>query len=558
MEASGAVLLDPEVVWQPNYVPELLRPDGELPWAERPEAAQARVRRTKVAMVTSDGRALFPGSQFGGEHPAPSWAGAPPDATLLAVLSTTRLDTTGDFDLVDYVAACDRLISYVTALQNEALAALADRPVFGQCSNPDERPHDRLRAAADEVSPAMMWTPSHTDARVRGAVELVNDLPATLAAMRAGRCDPYKAKVIAEETAPLRDHPAARREVEVLALAKVERKTGPQLRAYLKKQVLRIAPEVAERRRKAARTSRRVDRPFVECDGMAAMNVYGPVEDLAAFFTALDAAARARREAARKDDSGPDAGRTLEQLRFDVLADLGWSALNAGHLGCCNPDCVGAKQRLGTRHGRAACVCITVPATTLLGLDDTPGELDGYGPVTAEVARRLAADGVWRRLLTDPVSGALLDFGTTRYRPSPQLADFVIARDRTCRFPASNTPARAAELDHTRPYRPDESGGATSADNLGPLTSRFHNARTHHGWQLNQPEPGRFVWESPTGRRYVVDPEIITPITNSPPGDREPDPADLLGEMDPPPDTPDPPGDDAALPGDVVEQPPPF
>jgi hypothetical protein len=162
------------------------------------------------------------------------------------VLSTTRLDTTGDFDLVDYVAACDRLISYITALQDEALAALADRPVFRECSNPDERPHDRLPAAADELSPAMMWTPSHADARIRGAVALVDELPATLAAMRAGRCDPYRAKVIAEETAPLRNDPAARREVEALALAKAERKTGPQLRAYVKKQVLRIAPEVLD------------------------------------------------------------------------------------------------------------------------------------------------------------------------------------------------------------------------------------------------------------------------------------------------------------------------
>ena len=33
------------------------------------------------------------------------------------------------------------------------------------------------------------------------------------------------------------------------------------------------------------------------------------------------------------------------------------------------------------------------------------GELVGYGPVTAEVARRIAADGTWRRLLTDPRTG---------------------------------------------------------------------------------------------------------------------------------------------------------
>ncbi|MGH8836580.1 MAG: hypothetical protein ACRDWG_16525, partial [Actinomycetes bacterium] len=51
---------------------------------------------------------------------------------------------------------------------------------------------------------------------------------------------------------------------------------------------------------------------------------------------------------------------------------------------------------------------VTVPATTLLGLTDIPGELAGYGPITAEVARRIVAHGTWRRLLTDPASGQLL------------------------------------------------------------------------------------------------------------------------------------------------------
>ena len=38
-------------------------------------------------------------------------------------------------------------------------------------------------------------------------------------------------------------------------------------------------------------------------------------------------------------------------------------------------------------------VDVTVGAGTLLGLDDKPGYLAGYGPIHAEVARELAADG---------------------------------------------------------------------------------------------------------------------------------------------------------------------
>ncbi|HEY3259488.1 MAG TPA: DUF222 domain-containing protein, partial [Pseudonocardiaceae bacterium] len=61
----------------------------------------------------------------------------------------------------------------------------------------------------------------------------------------------------------------------------------------------------------------------------------------------------------------------------------------------------------------------------------------GYGPIPADMTRELAADATWRRLLTDPTSGTLLDVGRTTYKPPTALADFVRARDVTCRFPGA-------------------------------------------------------------------------------------------------------------------------
>jgi hypothetical protein len=58
-----------------------------------------------------------------------------------------------------------------------------------------------------------------------------------------------------------------------------------------------------------------------------------PAEDAAALYTAIDAAARQQQKA------NPEDKRTLDQLRADVLAGLAWSALRAGHLGCCHPAC---------------------------------------------------------------------------------------------------------------------------------------------------------------------------------------------------------------------------
>lgn len=108
---------------------------------------------------------------------------------------------------------------------------------------------------------------------------------------------------------------------------------------------------------------------------------------------------------------------------------------------------------------------MTVPISTLLGLDERPGELEGYGPITADVARRVAAHGVWRRLLTDPATGVLLDYGTTRYVPPPDLVDHVQARDRTCRFPTCSRPARLCQFD--TPFRPAVRAGPPATATVG-------------------------------------------------------------------------------------------
>ncbi len=46
---------------------------------------------------------------------------------------------------------------------------------------------------------------------------------------------------------------------------------------------------------------------------------------------------------------------------------------------------------LPKRHGLKPAVSITIAASTLAGQDDQPAELDGYGPIPASMARRIAA-----------------------------------------------------------------------------------------------------------------------------------------------------------------------
>lgn len=57
------------------------------------------------------------------------------------------------------------------------------------------------------------------------------------------------------------------------------------------------------------------------------------------------------------------------------------------------------------------------------------------------------------------------------------------------------------------PDAPGVEPGQTCPDNLGPLSRRVHNAKTHAGWRVEQPRPGVFLWTSPLGYRYRVDPD---------------------------------------------------
>ncbi|NMH96973.1 DUF222 domain-containing protein [Pseudonocardia acidicola] len=177
---------------------------------------------------------------------------------------------------------------------------------------------------------------------------------------------------------------------------------------------------------------------------------------------------------------------------------------------------------------------VTVALSTLMGLDDQPGELAGYGPITATQARGLAADpgSTWRRLVTDPLSGTLLDVGTTRYSPPPGLAEHVIARDQTCRFPGCRVPAHRCDLDHTIPFDPAGGTGPTAATNLGPRCRRDHRRKQRPGWHVQQFTDGTVVWTTPSGHTYTVEPPPLAPpepaTPPAPPGDDPP-------PFDPPP-----------------------
>jgi hypothetical protein len=109
-------------------------------------------------------------------------------------------------------------------------------------------------------------------------------------------------------------------------------------------------------------------------------------------------------------------GGTVAQRKLAALRD--WAEIDLA-----SPD-------TPRHHGRLPTLNITIDLASLLGLRNHPAEIPGVGPLPADVARWLLADGApFRRLVIDPVDGRLLDYGRDTYTVSADLADLLIAKN---------------------------------------------------------------------------------------------------------------------------------
>src|SRR5262249_44668174 len=137
------------------------------------------------------------------------------------------------------------------------------------------------------------------------------------------------------------------------------------------------------------------------------------------------------------------------------------------------------------------------------------GWLHGYGPITSQAVWELAQRSTfWRRLVTDPVTGAVVE--VSKRRPSTALREYVTTRTPTCVGVGCSRPAESCETDHTVDYA---QGGPTADGNLGPTCRRHNLIKLEGGWRLDQPKPGHYVWTTPAGDTYAVEPEPVVEPT---------------------------------------------
>ncbi len=386
---------------------------------------------------------------------------------LLSGLDPARLS---DEAQVRLLAALGRLEAQVAAAKVATVAAVAGPEPTG--------------AAADfadcEVAVALHVSAPAAARLVGAARHLHARLPVTVAAFTRGELGWLQVLAIVEATTACDVGLLAR--VEELVVDKACAGLSPgQTRTLARKAVARVDPGALAVRERCSRAAGDV-RVAGDDDGTATLVATGlPLVDAAVLDRGMDA--YARRAKATGDE------RTLGQLRIAALVDWAERFLTAP-----------SGPRAG---GRPVTVNVTVDLPTVLGLTDQPGEIPGLGTLPASAVRGLLADATLRRLVTDPLTGHLLDYGQRRYRPSPQLAASIAARYATLTGPGSTTTAVVGDRDHDLPYR---HGGRTSLAEMHPVGRHWHNAKTHGHWTTHISPDGTVTWTSPRGQTARVEP----------------------------------------------------
>ena len=441
------------------------------------------------------------GADWVADHPlAARLDGLFPDAGLVGLLVSLEPADVDDAALVEMVAGWERVVSSATARQGRVITELARRRAA----------QGRGAYVADEVAARLATTRAGAEVKV-GLAGLLDRMPTVDDALARGDIDTRKATLITEELMGLPGDLARAITEEVLPDAPVL--TGPRIRARIRRLELTVNPGAAHDRHTRARRGRHVVLTPAR-DAMAWLGAYLPADDAVAVHTALTAVA---------DSAPPDDPRPVDARRADALVALATRVLDTG---------AGPDGPLPTRQHRHPHLNVTASATTLLGLDDNPGELAGYGPIPADMARRIAARATWRPLLADAVTGELAARGNTTYRPSTGVAGAVVDRDATCTFRECRVPAHRCQIDHITPY--DPARPATDQTVVGGLDAKcthHHQAKTHGGWTTTRdPLTGTTTWTAPTGHTYPrpphpthpPDPPRTTTSGSTPPPDTDP------------------------------------
>ena len=412
------------------------------------------------------------------------------------------------------------------------------------------------RSAVADVAASARLSEQSVQQRIEKAVELTTQYAQVVTALEAGEVAPQHAGVIAEagriigipgsaDTSEIRDRRAV---YERLVLEKARQVSPNQLRPYARRVAEKYAWESVDGRHAREQQHRRV---WIETagDGMALLCAYLPVDRAQAIYTRLTrmaqataqaeaAEARAVKEQAAKTGTEPPVVRPrgVGEIRADLLADFLGIDFTTEDGAQIVADAAAAAESTaaGNVQGIVQVIVHADDLDTGLDTDLDPGldtgldtdmardpdteassgpgarpqstlqpELEGCGPIPADMARRIAGTATsWTEVTVNPGTGDIREVASRV--PSADQKRKLQVRDVHCRWPGCRMPGFRCDIDHTIAV---QDGGETAMTNLGFLCRNHHLVKHHGGWQVVQLPDATYEWTSPTDRKTRTVPE---------------------------------------------------
>lgn len=435
-----------------------------------------------VLWATDDGHVLVEGSDLDLVAERLGHAAVDPGEAFSPEVQSGR-------DLSEVLRAISRTRSALDALEARTVVALDEdvRCTDARSGTPSDR---QGRRSAHEVSMAIRTSPAAASRRVNSSRRLVQDMPATLAALAEGRITGDVAHTIGRTVGVL-DRADRRRTDELLAdhLPELEGASRGQWGREVEAIAYRLAPQKHERREGRARHQRSITITRSE-HGMADLHAHLPALDAMAIRKKLSLHA----EAARAEGDRRGHGRLMVDHFTDTL--------------------LGREDGMDPVH---LDVGVIITDRTLFHPDEgEPAVLEGYGTLPpAQLRDRLAASDtrtdmdeqgdVIRWMYTHPTPSQLVAVESrARAFPAP-LARMIRSRDQVCRTPHCGAPIR--QIDHVTPV---SRGGPTSLANGAGLCARCNSIKEEAAEVTT--DGRRVTWRTRLGRSaWTVPARLETP-----------------------------------------------
>jgi hypothetical protein len=420
--------------------------DGQVPWVD-PALYDA---------VPRDLDTLAPGPVLG---------------TFLSSIDVSRLSP---YDQVLVLRANDRMMSHYSAHRFRDIAA-----VHRSYAAEDGCGYiEAGMASSSEIRLALRLTRAGADNELAFALTLEHRLPRLFDMLATGTIDLRRARTIERATVHLSDA-TAQGVLDQIADVAPDLTTG-QLGARITRLCVEVDPDEAKDRYDTAHDDRRI---VIQPTDSGTVNLMGydlPPDEVAAIM------GKVNRDAVELHGADGE-NRTMDQIRADICLDL----------------LRGSTSITNKRASNTGVIDLVVDLDTLAGLADRPGNLGGYGPVIADVARKLADeshDAQWRISAVDAL-GEPVHVGTTSRRPTESQRRRIQTRNRTCVFPGCRMPSTICDIDHTEAV---QDGGDTCDCNLAPLCRHDHCLKHAQGWAYQRLPDGRHQWKTPFGHTYTT------------------------------------------------------